>query len=151
MGDTESDAEDPTCDCKPILICEDNEFNLFTFRSILNTLQLGADWAENGEVGVSMVEKAIKTCCPYKLIFMDCYMPVMDGYKATTEIIRVLAENKGSYKKRDITQTTICALSANNVTGAEKKKCVDVGMTAFLTKPPDMGELRKVVAPLLSK
>jgi len=101
-----------------------------------------------------MVEKSLK-CCPYRLIFMDCFMPIMNGYRATSEIIKLLKRSKHSYEEsqrhlknpniRNIVRIPIIALSANNVSALEKKKCKEAGMSRFLSKPPDMIELKAII------
>ena len=61
-----------------ILLVDDEEFNLMTLQSLLKLERVLADTATNGEEAVSKVEQNRN----YKLIFMDVYMPVMDGIQA---------------------------------------------------------------------
>ena len=56
------------------------------------------------------------------LIFMDCQMPVMNGYEATKKIREMGID------------TPIVAVTANALKG-EKEKCIACGMTDFLPKP----------------
>ena len=68
------------------MVADDNEFNLFTFREIVEkTHKLESDGAVNGLVAVTKFEKSLE-CCPYKVVFMDVNMPVMDGIEATGRI-----------------------------------------------------------------
>ena len=60
----------------------------------------------------------------YSLIFMDCNMPVMDGFQATTEIRQVFTQE----------QIHVAALTAYS-TSAFEKKCYKLGFNSFLTKP----------------
>jgi CheY-like chemotaxis protein len=64
---------------------------------IEESLKLKSDRALNGKEAVKLVEdrmvrNEVEPCtCPrnrtnYKLIFMDCNMPIMDGFQATQEI-----------------------------------------------------------------
>ena len=46
-----------------------------------------ADTAANGLIAVNMVKERIEN--PYKLILMDCMMPVMDGFDATHAIRQI--------------------------------------------------------------
>ena len=70
----------------------------------------------------SVTEK-IKTLQP-ELIFLDIQMPIMNGYKATTEI------------RKTNQNTIIIAITAGIITG-EKEKCLEVGMNDFIIKPVD--------------
>ncbi len=56
-----------------------------------------ADEAVNGAVAISKMTSKLGKCCktPYKLIFVDLNMPVMDGYKMM-EIIKVEDIRKSS-------------------------------------------------------
>jgi CheY-like chemotaxis protein len=66
-----------------------------TLQTILeSSLKIKSDKALNGKIAVEMVAQRIKQnendpcrCsrkrANYKLIFMDCNMPVMDGFQAT--------------------------------------------------------------------
>lgn len=41
------------------------------------------DQASNGQDALVKVQNAAKKGCVYGLIFMDCNMPIMDGYDST--------------------------------------------------------------------
>lgn len=75
-----------------ILVVDDNVFNIMTLQCILTAgYKLESDKALNGEEAVEAVND--RRLCPhcegnYDLIFMDCNMPVMDGFQATTDIRR---------------------------------------------------------------
>lgn len=64
-----------------ILVVDDNQMNLDIFRTYLKKLGFKEDLAENGIKAVKMT-KVTK----YDLVFMDCNMPVLDGYEATKQI-----------------------------------------------------------------
>ena len=62
-------------------------------------------------------------------------MPVMDGFQAT-EKIRELHSSKS--------QTPIIAVTANAME-SDRMRCFDAGMDAYLSKPVDLVNLRRVV------
>jgi two-component system sensor histidine kinase/response regulator len=66
---------------------------------------------------------------------MDCQMPVMDGYTATTMIRRRLSSD----------QLPILALTAN-VTRADIQHAMDVGMDGFIAKPIEASQLIATMA-----
>lgn len=47
-----------------------------------------SDMVNNGLEAVNAVEKRLESnCCKvFRLIFMDCMMPIMDGFEATKNI-----------------------------------------------------------------
>ncbi|CAI5950877.1 unnamed protein product, partial [Closterium sp. NIES-64] len=63
------------------LVVEDNAVNRMVVVQLLRNLRVSCDVAENGH-------KAVEACrsTNYHVIFMDCHMPVMDGFEATTRI-----------------------------------------------------------------
>ena len=107
---------------KKILLVEDNPVNQEVSREILQHLGLQVEIAENGIEAVNAVCKR-----KYDLIFMDCQMPEMDGFQATTEIRRMESE-------KDRPKHNIVALTANAMKG-DREKCLAVGMNDYLTKP----------------
>ncbi|WP_156506568.1 response regulator, partial [Oleiphilus sp. HI0117] len=66
---------------------------------------------------------------PYNLIFMDCQMPEMDGYEATTAIRQGKAGENAK-------QLPIVAMTANAMKG-DDDKCFAVGMNDYISKPVD--------------
>ena len=51
--------------------------------------------AFNGQKALKAIKKEIQETGknPFRLIFMDCNMPIMDGYEATTEIRKLIDAN----------------------------------------------------------
>ncbi len=105
-----------------ILVAEDNVTNQIVARGMLEQFGCRVDLAENGMEAVITAEKE-----QYDLIFMDCQMPVMDGYEAT-ENIRKMEKQAG---KR---QTPIIALTAYAMKG-DKERCLGAGMDDYIPKP----------------
>lgn len=113
-----------------ILLAEDNIVNQKVAVRMLEKLGCDVDIAENGSEAVRMWGQQ-----RYDMIFMDCHMPVLDGYQATEEIRRI--ENGERH-------TPIVALTANALEG-EARVCADVGMDGFITKPVRVGDLEPVI------
>lgn len=104
-----------------ILLVEDNPIAQKVGESILSNLRGNTDIAETGKKAVDLWK-----ACHYDLIFMDIGLPDIDGYEVTHQI-RLLELAKKSH-------TPIIALTAH--AGDEnKKRCIDAGMNAVLTKP----------------
>jgi signal transduction histidine kinase/CheY-like chemotaxis protein len=106
-----------------VLLCEDNEVNIKVAQMILKRFGFVIDLAENGQEGLN---KFIHV--RYDIIFMDCSMPIMDGFEATKRMREFEKENP---EKKF---TPIFALTAN-VSEDDKKKCLECGMNDFLSKP----------------
>ncbi len=93
---------------------------------------------EKTGVQVSLVDDGMKTISFWRtndcdLIFMDCRMPVMDGYEATREIRRLEAEE-------NLPRTPIVALTAN-ATAPDRELCREVGMDDLIAKPFQLEDL----------
>lgn len=103
-----------------LLLVEDSPANQLVAATWLRRAGHRVDIAGNGiEAVAAMAER------PYDLVFMDVFMPEMDGIEATRRI-RML---KGS-----AANTPIIALTANVMAG-DRERFVDAGMNGVLPKP----------------
>ena len=115
-----------------VLVAEDNAVNQEVILAALRACGCEATLAVNGREALDAVQKQ-----RYDLVFMDCQMPVMDGY-AATRAIRAL-EDQSLIASRHI---PIVALTAH-ATEADREFCRVAGMDGFLTKPFTQAGLRK--------
>ncbi|MGQ8363976.1 response regulator [Glaciecola sp. 1036] len=111
-----------------ILIVEDNPVNMMVAEGLLKKLGLRFASSFNGQEAIDKL-KSSEANDTFTLILMDCQMPVMDGYKATTLIRQGFAGD--IYK--DI---PIVAMTANAMKG-DKEKCLQMGMDDHIAKPID--------------
>jgi PAS domain S-box-containing protein len=111
-----------------ILLVEDNQVNQEVARGILQELGLNADIAQDGQEAIEMLNVA-RESDRYSIVFMDCQMPRMDGYTASSNIRRGDAGER--YKK-----IPIVALTANAMK-QDREKCLKAGMDEYVSKPID--------------
>ncbi|KAI8819085.1 CheY-like superfamily [Fimicolochytrium jonesii] len=112
-----------------VLVVEDNFVNQQIAKKMLHKLGIEADVADDGKQALDRLENKA-----YDMIFMDCDMPIMDGYDCTTHIRNKL--NNHSIK--------IIALTANSTNNA-KQRCTSVGMNDFFTKPITLKTLSEML------
>jgi CheY-like chemotaxis protein len=94
---------------------------------------------KNLNTDIEMVEngREASTICTQKkfdLIFMDCHMPIMDGFQATRQI-----------RRTPLNQTTpiiaLTGLDSDN----ERQDCLQAGMNDFITKPFTQEQLHNAI------
>ncbi len=122
---------------KKLLVVEDNKVNQKVIIGMLAKFQLIPDIADNGQLALDTLAQNT-----YDLVLMDCQMPVLDGYQATSEL-RKLEIQSG------LTHQTVVALTAHAIAG-EREKCLAAGMDDYLTKPISRNSLAEVLARWLS-
>jgi len=120
-----------------ILIVDDNPFNLTVAEHMISALGYHVKSALSGEAAVNILCKNHHVNQPIKMIFMDCQMPIMDGYETT----RVLKEKM---KKAEIPNIPVIAFTAND-SEKDKEKCRKVGMSDYLTKPLSEAKLKEII------
>jgi CheY-like chemotaxis protein len=116
------------------LVVEDNETNRVLAEAMLRHSGCQVVCANDGEEGVA----AVKNKGPFDIVFMDCQMPVMDGYTATRAIRAWEAEHP---ERRPV---PIVAVTANAMAG-DRELCIEAGMTDYLTKPVKRAQIEAVL------
>jgi CheY-like chemotaxis protein len=105
-----------------VLICEDNVVNQKVAGRMLERLGIRADVAANGQEAVEMVR-----ILPYDIVFMDCQMPVMDGFQASAKI---------RARETPDQHVTIIAMTAEAIAGC-RERCLEAGMDDFVFEASD--------------
>ena len=104
------------------LVCEDNRTNQEVVGEFLRRAGLSVTLAEDGEKGLEIVAARELRGRPFDIVFMDIHMPLMDGLEATRRM-RALG-----------VRSPIVAITANALLG-ERKKCLEAGMSGYISKP----------------
>ncbi len=114
-----------------ILLVDDNEINQEVAKALMEPFAMQIDVASNGKQAVEMVLKK-----QYDIVFMDHFMPVMDGRKAT-EIIRGM-------EGEAFQSLPVIALTADAVQGV-REELFQAGMNDFVSKPIDVADVSRVL------
>ncbi len=114
-----------------ILVAEDNSMNQKYISRILDKIGVYYEIVENGHL-------AQRICGHqrFDVIFMDLFMPLIDGFDATKHIRKTENPNK---------HTPIYALTATAV-AQHKKRALTVGMEGFISKPFHPNEIKQVLS-----
>lgn len=115
---------------KPVkaLVVEDDDMSRLLLIKILQKEGVYCEYANNGKLAIEACKNK-----KYDIIFMDCQMPIMDGYEATKYIKQ--SQNKF---------IPIIAITANAMQG-DMEKCIHAGMDDYLCKPIDVSEILKML------
>ncbi|MGR5287419.1 response regulator [Vibrio maritimus] len=105
-----------------VLVVDDMKTNQVVVKSLLSKFKVSVDVVENGQQALDILRER-----SFDIVFMDCQMPVMDGFEATTMI------RKPESKVVD-PNVTIIAMTANAMQG-DRERCLEVGMDDYVTKP----------------
>jgi len=100
------------------LLVEDNPTNQFVARRFIEKAGCIVEVASNGAEALEKIAAA-----DFDVVFMDCQMPIMDGYEATKRI-----------RQGRLSAVPIIAMTAHAMKG-DRERCLAVGMTEYLSKP----------------
>ena len=107
---------------KKILTVDDAKLNVLVMKKALKKYGVEIDIAYDGKEAVEKVANN-----DYDLVFMDCQMPVMDGFQATIAI-------RDFERKQKKEAVPIVALTADAMIG-DREKCLSFGMNDYINKP----------------
>ncbi len=116
-----------------ILLVEDNLLNQKLMTKLLNKVGFTCDIANNGKEALDAF-----SANNYDIIFMDCQMPVMDGYETTRKI-------RETNKDIPIIALTACTLEN------DAEKCLAAGMTDYVSKPIDNNVFMEKISKYIPK
>jgi len=124
-ADAERSSDDPL-----MLIVEDNQVNATILSRMLALLGYHSEVVRNGADALDAVAHAT-----YAAIFMDCQMPVMDGFATTRELRR---------RFPDVPRVPVIAITATATT-EDQARCLEAGMDDYLPKPIVLERLSETV------
>jgi len=117
-----------------VLVVEDVELNQLLMETLLDDFGFECTIVANGKLAI---EELLKN--DYDIVLMDLHMPVMNGFQATNHI-------RNSMKSK----IPIVALTAD-VTTVDLKKCQEVGMNDYISKPINEQLLYNKIISILKK
>ena len=113
-----------------VLVAEDNDINQKVIGRQLELLGFDAEIVSDGRRALDCWRSGV-----YAMLLTDLHMPVMDGYELTVAIRG--EEQRGVHMP-------IVALTANALKG-EARRCEEMGMDDFMTKPMQLVELHAML------
>ncbi len=131
VAETQAQSADPKSEQgirDRVLVVEDELTNRKVADSMLRRLGMVVDLAENGKQALELLNSR-----NYSLVFMDCQMPVLNGYETTRQIRQST--------RPELTSIPIIALTAD-ITTDGWEQCMEAGMDDFLSKPFGLNDLQ---------
>ncbi|MCC2956441.1 response regulator [Massilia sp. IC2-477] len=123
----------PRARVRRVLLAEDNPVNVEVAMAMLESLDIEATCARNGQEALQAVQNG-----SFDAVLMDCQMPVMDGFAATAAIRR---HEREAGRARTL---PVIAITANALQG-DREACLAAGMDDYLSKPFTQQQLSAVI------
>ncbi|GHA79056.1 response regulator [Cognatilysobacter bugurensis] len=117
-------------DGRHVLLVEDNVTNRYIASLMLKDLGCHVDVASDGREALVRLDQS-----DYDLVFMDCEMPVMDGFEATA-CIRARVDT--------VARIPVVAVTAQAMQG-DRERCLAAGMDDYITKPVQVRDFRRAL------
>jgi len=130
-----------------LLLVDDDPFQHFILNGYIKQMQdnvlnmkIEYDGASHGVKAYELFKQknVLDSPIPYNLIFMDCQMPIQNGYQ-TAELIKKAIKEEGFINCKIV---GCSALNGNN----EEIKCFEKGMDLFLPKPISFENFQEVLS-----
>ncbi|MEC4892355.1 MAG: response regulator [Oscillatoria sp. PMC 1051.18] len=115
-----------------ILIIDDAAFTRRMLRKALSAEGYQVIEATNGAEGLEMAQTQNPDC-----ILVDLLMPVMDGFSVLETI-------------RDRNLTIPVIVVSADIQAGVRQRCLDLGASGFLNKPPKSAELQQTIKQTLT-
>ncbi len=111
-----------------ILVAEDEESNYLYLKTIIENIQAEVVHAWNGQEALDIIKKDQD----FNLILMDVKMPVLNGFEASREILKITKN------------IPIIAQTAYAMLG-DKERALEVGCMDYISKPIKKEKLVKII------
>ena len=115
------------------LVVDDDMNTCRSVSKMLRDIKMRPDWTASGKEAVIRAQEAAEIKDEYKVYIIDYLMPDMNGIETVRQIRRVISE-----------EVPIIVLTAYDWADLEEEARA-AGVTAFVSKPLFMSELRKVL------
>lgn len=124
----------------PVLIVDDNSTNRRILREVLTGWQMRPTEAASALEALELLKQSQRRGELFRLVLLDAQMPEMDGFALAEEI------------KKDTTlaNTVVMMLTSMGAQG-DARRCRELGISAYLTKPIRQAELLEAILLALSR
>ncbi len=123
----------------PILIVDDNDTNLRILETMLSRCGCQPVGVQDSRTALRMLERAAARDHLPKLLVLDANMPGLTGF----ELVKRFRELPGS------AETRLMMLTSAGERG-DSRRCRELGINAYMTKPVRRAELLEALAAILS-
>ncbi len=128
----------------PVLVVDDNETNRRILCAMTQGWGMRPSAMESGASALAALDTRQQKDDPFRLVLIDCNMPVMDGFELAERIMqRRVVPNGG-------VQATVLMLTSGGQPG-EANRCKQLGISAYLLKPVLKADLLAAILAALSQ
>jgi signal transduction histidine kinase/CheY-like chemotaxis protein len=122
----------------PVLVVDDDAENLTVFTLMLQHLGMRPHIADGGQSGLAAARAAREAGRPFRVILLDVRMPDLNGFQVAEQLLREAGEPRPAI-----------ALITSATQRGDADRCRALGLSAYLSKPITLSELRAALQGLL--
>ena len=142
------------CTCHVALIVDDEIFNVKSLEKLLTSMyNLPCEEAYNGKSALEKIygkKRCCRKCKIYSIIFLDCNMPIQDGF-TTAELLKKdmrerdeIDSSESDEEAKKLPHIPIVACTAY-VASQQAMRCKELGIDEYMEKPLDKKQLLEIL------